>query len=161
MTIKLYRVTTIVPEFRGHRNVCIKWCITERATPIESPYAELIQDYPADKDDWPEGAIDELFTRSEAEAFAGWLRQNVNDTGNTAIVEKPLPIPRDSWALKAMPFGGSQDFVEIEGVGGWDDPATSPPQLKVVGCFDLRDYEPIDKSIPARHQFCTCYSNRR
>lgn len=158
---QLYRVKTRPPEFHGHRDVLLSWFVTRRVAPVNRPYAQMIRDYdPADSYHYyPESAIDELFSKDEAEAFLDWLTHY--EEADTKIVEVPLPIARESMGFRAVPIGGPQGHLILAEVGGCD-PATSPLGFTVCGYFDLRDHEPIDKSVPARHQFCSiCIVDRK
>jgi hypothetical protein len=58
------------PELKGHRDVLISWFASERPQPLGLSYASLLENYdPADGFRmYSEGAIDELFTRAEADA---------------------------------------------------------------------------------------------
>jgi hypothetical protein len=157
--MKLYHVETIVPEFGGHREVCLSWFVDRRVVSANRPYAELINDY--DPDDeyncYPEGAIYELFSGDEAQAFVAWLKQNVGETDETTkISEVTLPIEGNIMGTGAIPIGGPQGFLKMKEVSG-SEPAASPLGFTVLGYLDLRAHEPIDKSVPARHQFCSIY----
>jgi hypothetical protein len=154
---KLYRAKTIVPELRGHRLVCLNWFVTGRVVQANRPYAELIRGYKrASRLDrcYAEGAIDELFSSAEAEVFLDWLTHY--EEADTKIIEVPLLVARESMGFRAIPIGGPIDHLILAEVGGCD-PATSPLGFTACGFFDLRDHEPIDKSVPARHQFCSIY----
>jgi hypothetical protein len=153
MTMKLYRASTSVPEFKGHRDVTIQWFVDRRVTPAQRPYAELIAGYdPAQNDPYPEGAIDELFSAAEIEAFVRWLKDNREATDkDTTVDEQALPISSDIAGFGAIAVGGAQDFLCMGEVAG--DPAASPLGFTVLGYYDLSASEPIDKSVPARHQF--------
>jgi hypothetical protein len=157
MTRKLYEVRTVAPEFKGHRNVTIHWFVDRRTTRVQRPYAELIAGYDrAENDPYSEGAIDELFSAAEAEAFVDWLKDNRGATGeDTTVDEAALPISRNLMGFGAIPVGGAQDFLCMDEVAG--NPAASPLGFTVLGYYDLRAYEPIDKSVPARHQFPSVY----
>jgi hypothetical protein len=101
-------------------------------------------------------AIDELFSKAEADSFVDWLKLNMGATDeDTAIVEAALPLPR-IMGFGAIAIGGAQDHVVLKAVAQ-PDPASSPLGFTVLGYYDLRDHEPIDKSVPARHQFCSLY----
>ncbi len=149
MMEKLYRVTTTVPEFKGHRDVLISWFVDKRASRVQRPYAELIVGYdPAEKNLYAEEAVDELFSEAEAETLADWL--NANRNGDTRIAEAELPLPANICGFGAIAVGGPTDFLKLN---------KGPTRLgfKVLGYYDLRGHEPIDKSVPARHQFCSLY----
>ena len=149
---KLYTVTTVVPEFKGHRDVSISWFVAKRASPVQRPYAELIADCDAAKEDhqYAEEAIDELFSDAEALSFVDWLKGSGRATDeSTKIVEATLPIPENVVALGAIPVGGPQDTLDLA--------ENAELGFTVSGYFDLRAHEPIDKSVPARHRFCSIY----
>ena len=154
--MELYGVKTVLPEYSGHRDVVLAWFVIERDSPVKRPYAELAEGYdPADEyAGYLEGAIDELFTRDEAEALLAWLKANRNEThNNSTIVEHALPIANNSIGLGAIPVGGGPDYLMPHEIGE----GTFPLPFKVYGYFDLRAHEPIDKSVPARHQFCSIH----
>jgi hypothetical protein len=142
--MSLYQVKTVLPEFRGHRDVSIHWFVTERASLDQRPpYAEAIVNYDATNENhqqYAEGAVDELFGHAEAEAFVEWLKSNDFFTdGTTKIVEAALPIPENTCGLCAIPLGGSQECLEIV--------ATAKRRgipwglgVHVSGYFDLRGH---------------------
>jgi len=140
MTTKLFRVTSTVPEFHGHKDVHIDWFVLQRPAPTNRPYRELIEGEPVDDADtqaWVYNAIDELFSEDEAAAWAAWLRKN--RPGEHAVTEAKLPYPPDIMPITAIPLGGEQDCLMIWRSRGYDLP------FKVEGYFDLRHYEPVSK----------------
>jgi hypothetical protein len=149
---KLYRVRTVVSEFKGHRDVSLDWFVIKRTSSVQRPYAEMIAGYdPAKKDLYSEDAIDELFSDAEARSFVDWLKAN-RPEGSNMIAEVALPIPENCMGFGAIAVGGPQDFLEFE-----LDGALWPLEFTVMGYFDLRAHEPIDKSVPPRHAFCSIY----
>ena len=90
-----------VIALRLHRNVTIHWFVDRRTTHVQRPYAELIAGYDrAENDPYSEGAIDELFSAAEAEAFVDWLKDNRGATGeDTTVDEAALPISRNLMCL--------------------------------------------------------------
>jgi hypothetical protein len=156
--MKLHTVETVIPEFRGHRDVTTCWFVTKRAFRFQRPYAELIVGYnPAEKDPYAEEAIDELFSEAEAASFVDWLKRNRGATDeDTRIVEAALPIQKNACGFGSIAVGGATDFIAIDEVAE-RDVTTSPLGFTVLGYFDLRAHEPMDKSVPARHQFCSFY----
>jgi hypothetical protein len=80
-TIELFHVRSIAPELKGHRDVPISWFVSERPQPLGLSYASLIENYdPADRFRmYSEGAIDELFTRAEADALVAYLKDHYDD----------------------------------------------------------------------------------
>jgi hypothetical protein len=142
----LYHIKTVVPEFEGHRDVWINWFVESRTNPVERTYAELIEGYDPAEDYhyYSEGAIEELFSAAEADAFVRWLKDNREATEDTTVDEVALPLARNRIGLSAIPLGGPQDSLCMD---------TSSLGFLVQGYYDLRGHEPIDKSVPARHQF--------
>ena len=153
--MKLYSVTTTVPELNGHRDVLLQWFVDKRAIPAQRPYAELVESYdPSDEyHDYREGAADELFDAAEAEALAAWLDANRGE-GSTKIAEASLPLSSNIIGFGAIAVGGANDFLMVHDL---TDLATSPLGFTVLGYYDLRGHEPLDKSVPARHRFCSVY----
>jgi hypothetical protein len=149
--MKLYGAQTVVSKFKGHRNVSICWFVTKRASPVQRPYAELIEGYDATKKDlYAEDAIDEMFSDAEARSFVDWLKSNRGATDeDTKIVEVALPIPENRMGLGAIAVGGATDFLDME-----EDVRLG---FRVSGYFDLRAHEPIDKSVPPRYAFSSIY----
>ena len=91
----LYKVTTIVKEFDGCKNVQFKWFHCERTS---RPYADLIEGYdPFDDNDhvYAESCIDEMFTLEEAHALKEFL-DHYDDEGTTTIKKAELPIPKST-----------------------------------------------------------------
>jgi hypothetical protein len=148
---KLYGVKTVVAEFKGHRDVSLSWFVTKRACPVQRPYTELIAGYDAaQKDQYAEDAINELFSKAEARSFVDWLKSNRGATDeDTKIVEVALPIPENRIGLGAIAVGGPTDFLDME--------KDARLGFRVSGYYDLRAHEPIDKSVPPRHAFCSIY----
>lgn len=102
MTIKLYRVTTIVKEFDKYKRVPIEWaCIPEQSS-RPRPYYQLIESceqmgtilYAFE-------AIDELFTEEEARTLVTYLVRDRDEIFNSIIPVK-LPIPLNSVGLDAL-----------------------------------------------------------
>ena len=136
MTTKLFKVTSTVPEFRGHKDVHIGWFVLERPAPTNWPYRELIEGEFVDED-WTCQAIDELFSDDEAAAWAAWLRKN--RPGEHAIAEAELPYATNVMPTTTIPLGGGQDCLTI-----WRSPGYDLP-FKVEGYFDLRGHELVSK----------------
>jgi hypothetical protein len=157
---KLYHVRMVVPEFElgpraCFRNVEVWWFVTERAAPIQRPYADLILDYDAALDEeeareglpdcrLAEGAIDELFSKDEAEALVEWLKDTRPD-GNTEIRETALPLPQNTCGFGFLPCGGGVDNMGPRQRDG----ASMMERLGFMayGYYDLRTHdEPIEGS---------------
>jgi hypothetical protein len=109
--MQLYRVRSTVDEIEGCKNVLLTWLAAREGQP-PVPYAEAIEGLApgTDPDTYQRMAVDELFTRKEAEALvlylAGWY------TGHsTVITEEPLPLGPDVMAMSAVPLGGGVDHM--------------------------------------------------
>lgn len=144
--IRLYGVKTVVEIYHGHRDVAFHWFACCRRRPL--PYAELIAGYEeADGLGYAELLLDELFDRTEAEALVAYLDREHRGAGKTTIEAVKLPIARNIMGYGAMAVGGSDDFFALDKQPGYSLP------FRVWGYYDLRGCEPVDKSVPARHQF--------
>jgi hypothetical protein len=137
--IDLFSVCTTVEEFDGHRNVAFHWFRLDRKAP-PSVYANAILDYDAYDAEvsYPEAAIDELFTREEAELLKAYLDQHHCGCGSTEIKTTNLPIPMNTMGDGAIPIGGGRDHYML-----WKEPGYAL-RFKVEGFFDLRQCERID-----------------
>jgi hypothetical protein len=135
--MKLYSVTTNGCVMCGCKDVTLHWFRRER-TP--RPYAELIEGYDASDAflSCAEGAIDELFTQSEAHALEQYLSRHQCVVGQTVIEECTLPVPHNMLALGAMPYDRGDCFYTLD-----EDEAYSLP-FKVEGYFTLVGCEPVD-----------------
>jgi len=103
MLTKLYRVHSIRDDVR------IVWIALDRRVPPVR-YAAAIQGLSADVEatDRQREAVDELFTREEAEAWAAYLSKHYGE--RPAIVEEPLPLNVDIKAL-SYPHDGAPDLI--------------------------------------------------
>jgi len=140
---KLYRVTTTVPKFMGHKDVELHWFVQERDVPAKRPYAELVSDYDSARryEGEAERAIDEMFDEAEAAAFVAWLKVN-RDAGSNATTttsEVEVPIPSNSGSAGSIPLGGFDRDGNYE---------VEAPGLKAAAWFLLSRHEQID-STPA------------
>ena len=137
--IDLFSVRTTVEEHDGHRNVAFHWFRLDRKAP-PSVYANAILDYDAYDAEvsYPESAVDELFTRVEAESLKDYLDQHHGGCGSTEIKRKNLPIPMNTMGYRAIPVGGGPDNYML-----WKEPGYAL-RFKVEGYFDLRQCERID-----------------
>jgi hypothetical protein len=136
----LFRVTTTVKEYSGHRNVEFVWLVEKRKDP-PVPYAQAIRDYDPNDErvDYTQAAIDELFTRDEAEALKAYLDKQHGNEGVTEIKQyNDIPIGMNIAGLSSMPSGGGPDYYML-----WKEPEYSLP-FQVSGYFDLRWAERID-----------------
>jgi hypothetical protein len=138
--INLFRVTTIVKQYSGHRNVKFEWFVEERKEP-PVPYAKAIRDYDPhdDRARYAEFAVNELLTRDEAEALKVYLDKYHGNEGVTAIKQySELQIRMNTMGLSCIPTGGGPDNYML-----WKEPRYSLP-FQSAGYFDLRDAERID-----------------
>jgi hypothetical protein len=128
---ELFRVSTVVPEYDGCRDVHFEWFRTEPRPGF--PYWLVIDGY--DDDARTEGAIDELFTREEADALKSYL-----DTypGLTTIARADLPYPNNIIGQGARAVGGGDDFYSLHRADGY------PLAFKVAGYFNLRGCELVE-----------------
>ena len=142
--MKLYRAHTIVEEYGGCKDVTFCWF---RCGPGEPrPYAELIDDYDPSDDGCAEGAIDELFTATEANALKAYLDQEHGHEGVTTIKEARLPIPNNMMGVGAIPVGGGDGFQMLN-----REPAYNL-SFKVWGYFNLVGRELADGSGVYHHR---------
>jgi hypothetical protein len=139
--MELYRVTTIVKEFSGCKNVAFDWFRCERRAP--RPYANLIENYDpsARYVYYPEGCIDEMFELDEAQALKDYIDQNYGENkGITTIEKAELPIANNMMGIGAAAVGGGDDFYMLDKTPNYSLP------FKVLGYFDLRGCELADQS---------------
>jgi hypothetical protein len=130
MTIQLFRVSSLVPEFREHQGVVLNWFVADRKEPLALPYADLIENYDDGSDHfYPKGALDEMFTEAEATALVGYLKTIYGD--EPSIRKQSLPIPSNLMGDGAIAVGGAQDFLMIS-----ESDVYSLP-FKVWGYYDL------------------------
>ena len=129
----LFEVHTVLKEFHGHCDVIIKWFRCEKPEIPLIPYTEAIRDYVPGKHPYAEGAIDELFSRVEAEQVAAYLDKYHGDEGRTTIKKRDLPIDNNAWCIRATPVGSGPDCYML-----WKEPKYTVP-FQVEGFFDLRN----------------------
>jgi hypothetical protein len=146
--MKLYRVTTIVKEYDGCKNVAFAWFKSDLPAEPRRPYHELIADYdPSVRTiGYAEDAIKELFTEDEAKQLVAYLDREHGDQ-ETTIEEQKLPIPNNCCGYSANAVGGGDDFYTLD-----KRPDYSLP-FKVWGYFDLVGCELIDDSGVYHHRF--------
>jgi hypothetical protein len=99
---------------------------------------------------YAEGAVDELFDKTETDALVAYLERE-HGGAETTIEEVNLPLPGNCWGYGDRAVGGSDDFYMLA-----EEPEYSLP-FRVWGYYDLEGCEPVDKSVPARHQFASIY----
>jgi hypothetical protein len=107
---ELFSVRSEIANMHGYKNVTIEWFVDRRAQPLFGEngslgveYGRVIMNY--DATDYAELAVEEMFTKDEAEALQAFLRAKRNDA--TAIIEPAkLPIANNIVGLGAIPAGG-------------------------------------------------------
>jgi hypothetical protein len=109
MVDKLYRVRSTKDEFNGHRDVEITWIAMRYDPPLR--YAKAIEGLSADVEakESAQGAVDELFTREEAEKWVEYLHKHF-DYQSTEIVEEPLPLDENITGY-SYPHPGGEDLL--------------------------------------------------
>jgi hypothetical protein len=137
--MKLYEVTTVTREYRRCKDVRFLWFRCPRRDEPARPYSELIENYDPEKNDYEEGAIEELFTFDEANALKEYLDREHGRYGVTEIKEAELPCPQNVIGIGAMSVGGGDDFYTL------DEEETYSLPFKVWGYFNLRGCELIDE----------------
>jgi hypothetical protein len=139
MTAKLYRVHTTTDDFKGYDGVLITWVAVGRQTP-PAPYAEAIWGLSAnaEPDPYQRGAVDELFTLEEAEAWVTYLRKHYGDE-SAEIAEQPLPLKGNTIGLSDIPVGGGVDLLMPVREGDYPFP------FQVYGYYDLRHHGDEDE----------------
>lgn len=140
MTDKLFRVTTVVKEYDGRKDVAFHWFYDGKRTPPR-PYAELVKNYdPTDRNaSYSEDCIDEMFTEDEANQLVAYLNRTHGDDGPHIIEEEKLPIANNMMGLGAIAVGGGDDFYMLYNAPEY------PLPFKVLGYFDLRECSLTDK----------------
>jgi hypothetical protein len=136
MTMKLYHVSTIVREYRRHKNVLFEWFYESYGT-RDLPFAELLVDYDPSDDEfnvYRRSAVDELFTEQQAEALKAYIDSWYCGTVTT-ICEAALPVERGRCGCSVLPVGGLTGFLDL-----YDDPAYTLP-FRVAAHYDLRPCE--------------------
>jgi hypothetical protein len=129
MATKLCRVRTTKEEFKGYHDVEITWIAMDRKEPPVH-YADAIEGLSADVEanGRQRDAVDELFTRDEAEAWAGYLRKHYDDK-SVEIVEQLLPLGADIRGL-SYPQGGPNLLRPVR-------ENDYPFRFEVYGYYDL------------------------
>jgi hypothetical protein len=141
--MKLYRVTTIVKEYDGCKNVAFAWFKSDsRDIGRRRPYADLIADYDPSMRTigYAEEAIEELFTEDEAKQLVAYLDREKHGDQETTIEEQVLPIPNNFCGCSPNGVGGGDDYYMLD-----QRPDYSLP-FKVWGYFDLVGCELVDGS---------------
>jgi hypothetical protein len=149
---ELFHVRSKIANMHGFKNVAIVWFVDMRAQPLFGEngslgveYGHVITNYDATDRDFccAELAVEEMFTKDEAEAFQAFVRAKRNDA--TATIEPAkLPIANNIMGYGAIPTGGGPDFLMIGDRPDYDLP------FKVWGFYDVRGYEFDEKAPGAR-----------
>ena len=109
---KLYRLTSVIDDWphRGKRynNVAVTWFVDERDYYPDFDYRKLLTRIDA----YGIGAIDELFTREEADQLAEYLLTPPNPT-EVEITEVDLPLNANVAGVGAIAVGGDCDFYML------------------------------------------------
>jgi hypothetical protein len=135
--IDLYHVYSTVKEFHRHRDVRFEWFILDRGGAV-GPYAELIAGYdPPTYYDWPETAVNELFTADEARMLVEYLDKHHRTESVQSIERADLPFAPNTMPYVAIPVGGPQDFLMLSERDEW------PLPFKVWGYYDLRQHDRV------------------
>lgn len=133
---ELFSVHSLAREFvyqgKQYEEVKITWFVVERQTPL-APYAEAIQDYgQLDEKDraFPEGYINEQFSRPEAEALKKYLERRPDAA--TQVEEIELPVLPNASGCRRLPRGNGNDFYLLHREKSYSLP------FKVEGYFSVR-----------------------
>ena len=114
MVTKLYRVRSMRDDLR------IVWIAVDRKKPPGEPsvrYADVIEGLSADAEATAQerDAVDEFFTREEAEAWREHLQAHYGDVEiEIELVEQPLPLEKNVKSLVSR--RGSQDLIPSGGI---------------------------------------------
>jgi hypothetical protein len=142
--LKLFRVSTRVPEYHGCKDVCFHWFRDWMEAERCAYYPELIVGYdPKHKHAaYAENVVEEMFTEAEADQLKAYLDAVHGDV--TTITEHCRPICLNEnhieIGLGAIPVGGPQDYYMLYREREYTLP------FKVLGYFDLRGLEEVDRS---------------
>lgn len=135
---KLYGVTSVVKKYDNYKEVPFNWFVSDRKKPL-IPYEKAIMNY-VKGDGYSEGAIDESFTKQEADQLVTYLqREHKEAILETNIVEEKLPIASNSMGFGATPVGGGDGFYMLEKEKNYNLP------FKIWGYFDLRNCKNVNE----------------
>jgi len=137
---ELFSVHSLARDFlyqgKQYEEVKITWFVVERQAP-PVPYADAIQDYgQLDEKDraFPEGYINEQFSRPEAEALKKYLERRPDAA--TQVEEIGLPVLANASGCRRLPRGNGNDFYLLHREKSYSLP------FKVEGYFSVRFAEP-------------------
>jgi hypothetical protein len=147
--MKLFTIATQIANLHGYKNVTVSWFVEKRAQPLFGSdgslgvgYADVIADYEHTHDTrYSEDAVEELFTKDEADAFLAWLRAHRNGSENTTVEAHPLPMANNVMGFGAIPIGGGPNYLPTGEADDYDLP------FKVCGFYDARFYK-FDETLP-------------
>ena len=132
----IFSVHSLVCDFlydgKQYEEVKINWFALERKNPL-APYETAIQDYSQLEEKervFPEGYVNEQFSREEAEDLKKYLDHRPDTT--TRIEEIELPVPPNASGCQRLPRGDGNDFYILH-----REKAYSLP-FKVEGYFSVR-----------------------
>jgi hypothetical protein len=133
---ELYSVHSLVRGFTfegtTYEEVKVSWFVVDRGAPLV-PYGQAIQDYAglaAGERAFPEGLVDELFGRAEAEALKAHLDRRRELATFIEAVE--LPVMANASGCRRLPRGHGADFLALHREKGYALP------FKVEGYFSVR-----------------------
>ena len=133
---ELYSVHSLIRGFTfegtTYEEVKVSWFVVGRAAPLV-PYEQAIQDYAglaAGERAFPQGFVDELFGRDEAEALKAYLGRRRELTTFVEPVE--LPVMANASGCRRLPRGHGADFLALRREKGYSLP------FQVEGYFSVR-----------------------
>jgi len=137
---QLFSVHSQVRDFTyqgtQYEEIKVTWFVVERKAPLAS-YESAIEDY-AQLDDkaraFPEGYINEQFSRQEAEALKNYLDRRPGVTTTIDAVE--LPVMANASGCRRLERGGGNDFLILHREKRY------PLPFKIEGYFSVRFAEP-------------------
>jgi hypothetical protein len=137
-TKRYYECKTVVPEYRGRKNVTLYWFLAGKTG---RHYEELVPNW-NELDSGQrldaESVIDEYFD----EAQVALLRDYLKGTYASELIaeEKELPVPQvPQIGIGACPVGGTTGFFDLDGTSEYDLP------FIVSGFYNLEDHEWVNE----------------
>ena len=137
---QLFSVHSLVRDFTyqgtQYEEIKVSWFVVERKTPLV-PFENAIEDYAQLSEKvraFPEGYINEQFSRPEAEALKNYLDRR---PGVTTVIEAvELPVMANASGCRRLERGGGNDFLILHREKRY------PLPFKVEGYFSVRLAEP-------------------